>query len=204
MRYKPTQKMETRERIIAATAELIYTHSRPMLSIKTIMQYVGLTPGTFYLHFRSKDDLLATTIDALFDRTIAWIREQPNAASALAAFVTHHLASQGLQKEAMASYFPTLSEDISRSGKEARKRFRSGVRQLVSELRQLASSLGCSEREASELAYSLLAQLAGTLSLARGLGDDVGAAALLEANKGAMIRRVELAESHPTMASSMG
>jgi TetR/AcrR family transcriptional repressor of nem operon len=64
MRYNPEHKHDTRDRIIAAAAELLPHRGFEAVTIDEIMAQAGLTRGAFYGHFGSKADLVAAAIEA--------------------------------------------------------------------------------------------------------------------------------------------
>ena len=65
----------TRDHICDAAYDLFLTHGYDRTSIQSIIDAVGIAKGTFYYHFRSKEDLL----DALTERliTVAMAQMRP-------------------------------------------------------------------------------------------------------------------------------
>lgn len=57
----------TREQIVDAAYGLFMAHGYDSTSVRAVIEVVGIAKGTFYHHFRSKEDLL----DAMTDRLIA-------------------------------------------------------------------------------------------------------------------------------------
>lgn len=65
---KQQQKsLETRSRIFSAAKQILKKHGYEALSIKNICEEAGVSNGSFYHHFKTKDDLLSY-----------YIEEQPN------------------------------------------------------------------------------------------------------------------------------
>src|SRR5689334_23095616 len=58
MRYAPEHNEEARERILAAASRLFRTHGIAAVGLAKIMAEADLTVGTFYTHFKSKEDLV--------------------------------------------------------------------------------------------------------------------------------------------------
>ena len=53
--------------ILRKAAAAIRQNGPNKVGVKTIMAKAGLTPGGFYAHFESKDDLVAEAIAFMFD-----------------------------------------------------------------------------------------------------------------------------------------
>ena len=58
MRYAPEHNDATRERILDAASRLFREHGIAAVGLARIMAEAGLTVGTFYTHFESKEALL--------------------------------------------------------------------------------------------------------------------------------------------------
>lgn len=67
----------TRERLLDAALDLFVEEGFSGTTITEIERRVGLTPGTgsFYRHFRSKEELLAVTVEREVERAMAEIAE---------------------------------------------------------------------------------------------------------------------------------
>jgi AcrR family transcriptional regulator len=65
----PRDARPTRTRIIEAAAKLYYGEGIRSVSVDAVAEKAGVTKRTLYYHFKSKDDLIATYLDA---------RDQPN------------------------------------------------------------------------------------------------------------------------------
>ena len=66
MRYPTGHKQETNERILRAAGRLFRRQGYAATGVDAVMKSAGLTAGAFYSHFRSKEDLLAEALDAVF------------------------------------------------------------------------------------------------------------------------------------------
>ena len=58
----------TRERILAAAADLFYARGLRSVSADKIIERVGITKVTFYRHFRTKDDLVVAYLERQAER----------------------------------------------------------------------------------------------------------------------------------------
>lgn len=60
MRYTKEHKQQTRQRIIATAGRRLKRDGIDGSGVATLMKDAGLTNGTFYAYFASKDHLIAT------------------------------------------------------------------------------------------------------------------------------------------------
>lgn len=67
------RKRESRSRILSAAAGLFRKHGFAATGVDAVMNEAGLTAGTFYAHFESKDALLGACMEELFSQgTQGW------------------------------------------------------------------------------------------------------------------------------------
>src|SRR5947199_9912207 len=62
MRYTLEHKDAARERILEAASRLFREHGIAAVGLAKVMAEAGLTVGTFYTHFKSKEALLQETL----------------------------------------------------------------------------------------------------------------------------------------------
>lgn len=72
-RTKPSQ--ERRSDLLDAAESLVLTHGVDALKIDDVVVGAGVAKGTFYLHFASKDELLAALRDRYVERFVARQRQ---------------------------------------------------------------------------------------------------------------------------------
>jgi AcrR family transcriptional regulator len=60
----PRGREDTRARILAATARLVYVDGMAHLKMDAVARETGVTKQTLYDHFRNRDDLIAASLDA--------------------------------------------------------------------------------------------------------------------------------------------
>src|SRR5271167_3122452 len=79
MRYPADRKQQTSQRILESASSLFRKNGYEATGIDAIMEYAGLTAGAFYAHFRSKEDLLAHSLESAFGESGAqWSRRLEN------------------------------------------------------------------------------------------------------------------------------
>ena len=73
MRKTKTEAAATRERILATTSRVVLQNGLATVGMRDLMQAAGLTPGGFYRHFGSRDELIAEAIRTAFNRLLAML-----------------------------------------------------------------------------------------------------------------------------------
>ncbi|MGN0628801.1 MAG: TetR/AcrR family transcriptional regulator [Oscillospiraceae bacterium] len=63
--------MQTKEKIYSAAVSIMKKHGYDYLSVKNICQVAGVSNGTFFYHFKNKDDLLSYYLFERFNRYLA-------------------------------------------------------------------------------------------------------------------------------------
>ena len=197
MRYEPDHKEETRQKVLRAAARAIRAEGPHKVAVAKVMARAGLTVGGFYAHFASKDDLIAAAIDEMFaeakSRQLLETGERPPA-EAIGAYIDFYLSPTHRDARATGCPMPALAADLPRLTEKSRERFAAGVRQLRARLVEKLAALGHDDAEAE--ASSVVAELVGALSLARGESDPAASDAILTRSKTSLKRRLNL-ETRP-------
>ncbi|MGN6579593.1 MAG: TetR/AcrR family transcriptional regulator [Bordetella sp.] len=192
MRYSAQHKEESRRKVLAATAKALRECGPEGISVASVMSQAGLTHGGFYGHFESKSELIACTIDYMFDVAAAKLDEQiadrpPR--DALAAYVDFYLSGPHCAARQTGCPVAALGSDIPRLDLAARAAFARGIARRQRSLAALMRQAGAADPEAA--ASSLIAELLGALINAR-LADEAGRDAILEASRQALYVRYGL------------
>jgi len=193
MRYDAEHKQKTRERVLQEAAKAIRAEGPHRVGVAGVMAKAGLTHGGFYAHFKSKDELVAAAIDAMFNdaRTrFADATADKPPAEGLAAYLRFYL-SRG-HRDARGSGCPitALSADLPRMEGAARERYGQGVAALTGRIAGHLGLLGKDEPEA--LARSVLSELVGALSLSRAVADAEQSDLILKTSQDALKQRLGL------------
>jgi TetR/AcrR family transcriptional regulator, transcriptional repressor for nem operon len=195
MRYDAEHKAKTRERLLEEAAAAIKVEGPERISIAAIMARAGLTHGGFYVHFGSKEELIAAAIQRMFevvDRAFQRRIEGLEPAEALAYFIDDYLSARHVDSVSEGCPLPALSADVARLGIEIKAPFSHGFTQLREHLADLFRQLGHQETEAEELATSVYAEMVGALSLARAVQDPDQAAKIRNQCRRSLKRRLGL------------
>jgi TetR/AcrR family transcriptional repressor of nem operon len=193
MRYGAEHKEETRKRVLKAAAKAIRADGPHRIAVAGVMAEVGLTHGGFYAHFKSKDDLVAASIDQMFaEGTERAQRETEGVdpATGLGRYLDFYLSPAHRDARGAGCPLPYLSADAPRMDPESRARFADGVARLTDRLAGLLARTG--DPDPSANARSLLAEMVGALSLARADPDPERSLAILERSRAALKTRFGL------------
>ncbi|WP_293897827.1 TetR/AcrR family transcriptional regulator [Phenylobacterium sp.] len=176
MRYSDTHKEETRRKVVRAAATAVRAKGPDGVGVAEIMAQAGLTHGGFYAHFPNKEALVVAALEEAFGqsaRRFARMTDGLSHVDALTAFVDSYVSSEHRAHPERGCPIATLSSDLPRQGRAVRDAYEGGVRRLIA---RLASWL---PEDRAALAPSLLAEMAGAVSLSRAISDDDAAAQLL-------------------------
>ncbi len=172
MRYADTHKEETHQKLLKAASRLLREKGPDRLTVPEVMSAVGLTHGGFYAHFKSKDDLIAETIDSIFEFSRGRSRKMLDgmpAAHALATFVDFYVSEDHRDHPTRGCPLVMLSSDMPRQSKKVRSAFDAGAQSLKSMLEHYIRERGLAEPET--LAATVLSAMAGAVALARAVTD---------------------------------
>jgi TetR/AcrR family transcriptional repressor of nem operon len=195
MRYDADRKAETRATVVAEAAKAIRAEGPHRVGVAEIMARAGLTHGGFYAHFASKDDLIVAAIESMFDDAVANFERRTagkSPADALRAYIDFYLSPGHRNARETGCPLASLSADIPRLGNPARLEFAAGYAALTAAIGRLLTVLRFPDPDT--LARSVLAEMAGALSLARSVANPVQSAEILEASSRSLRLRLGLAE----------
>lgn len=192
MRYPPEHKQLTRERVLRSAGRALRREGPEKVAVADVMREAGLTHGGFYAHFESKDDLLARAIENMFDEVLANFGK--NSAGkppreALHNYVDRYLTLAHCDRRESGCPIAALATDIPRMDMAARRAFEAGTARLASAIADLLHEMQVPDAGAA--ATSLLAELVGSLVLARCASDEATAQKLLEASRSQVLARLD-------------
>ena len=184
MRYPDNHKDETRRKVVRAAAAAVRAKGPDGVGVAEIMKEVGLTHGGFYAHFPSKEALVAAAVGEAFDqgrRRFGRITGDLTGLEAFGAFVDSYVSMDHRAHPERGCPVATIASDLPRQGAAVRQVFDVGVTGLISRIAAWLPGDDAGEREG--LASSLVAEMAGAVSLSRAVSDDAKAACFLEQSR---------------------
>jgi len=192
LRYPPNQKQLSRSKVLAAAGRVFRRRGFRGAGIDAVMKEAGMTKGAFSQHFRSKDELLAETIegvltermDALFDRGPGvsgrnWVR----------AVVCRYLSVEHLRDLEDGCPVPALLSELSRADRRSRaifqKMMRRGTDRFAKHLAHLPAA------RARGHARAIMSACFGALALARAMYGSKQAEEIITSARDALLDTVE-------------
>jgi TetR/AcrR family transcriptional regulator, transcriptional repressor for nem operon len=176
-RHSREEAAASRARILGITSRSIRAKGIDGTAIPAVMRGAGLTHGSFYAHFESKDALVSEACDHAFGRS-ASVQEATAAGAkegeALLAIVRRYLTASHRDQPETGCPVPALMTEVARQPAAVRRAYTRGVEDLLARFERL------SPRRAKELAPALLSGIAGAIALARAVDDPALSARMIE------------------------
>ncbi len=190
MRYRAEHKERTRERVLAEAVRALKVDGPNKLGVAEVMKATGLTHGGFYVHFPSKDALVAEAIEAAFAESRS-LYDQAAAdrppREALAGLISSYVSEAHRDRPERGCVLPALSGELPRMSDDARKRYADGLRHMTVRISSLLDRLGVAD--AAALAPSMVAEMVGAVALARAVPDAVQSSEIIGSSRHALLKR---------------
>ena len=172
MRYSAEHKKQTQARILQEAAASLRMRGPDGVVVADIMASAGLTHGGFYVHFKSKDELIVGAIEESFADQAARVDAMVGGrgpASALMAYVDAYLSQQHRDQRDRSCPIAALAGDGPRLKEPAREAFEQGCAGVTRRIADWLEAMG--RPDAGALAGSVVAELVGALVMARAVAD---------------------------------
>jgi TetR/AcrR family transcriptional repressor of nem operon len=182
MRYSESRKLETRHRVLKVAARALRKEGPEKIGVVEVMRAAGLTHGGFYAHFKSKDALLAETVDQIFAESAERLRRIVDGLPprhALATYIDSYVSARHRDDASGGCPIVALSSDLPRQSKKFQERFNEGVKLLIDTLAKWIADTGTGNSQ--RLASSVLSAMVGAVAMARAVTDPTLSDELLEA-----------------------
>jgi TetR/AcrR family transcriptional regulator, transcriptional repressor for nem operon len=171
-RTSRTEKARTRERLVKAASHDFRSGGVAGTSIPKLMAQIGLTHGTFYAHFDSKEALVAEayalgmreTVDRLLQRAA----DAPEGRG-LNAVIDRYLGTEHRDDPAGGCVLPALAGEVRREPDNVRHVFTEELRRYFERLAPFLPDQDAESRANHELV--LVSGMAGAVLLARAVDD---------------------------------
>lgn len=195
MRYSDDHSEKTKNRVVKIAAAQMRKRGPDNVGVADVMSRAGLTHGGFYAHFNSKDDLIATAVDCMFEESRARFREWTEGKSqpdALRAYINAYVSKAHRDKPETGCAIAALSSDIGRQGSKARAAYDAGIVGLARAIETLLPVVEPLKRRA--LALSMLAEMTGAVAAARAVSDPALSEEILASARRSLRTRAGLLE----------
>ena len=172
MRYQPGHREQSRRRILEAVGRGFRTAGYAGVGVDGLAKEAEVTSGAFYGHFKSKAEAFRAALVAGLDELRVGVETMRarHGAGWLGAFADFYLTQKVSCPPAEACVLPSFSPEVARADKAARTAYQNELLRLVD---AVAAGLPQEQDESTRraAAWTLLAQLAGGVMLARAVAD---------------------------------
>ena len=180
MRRSRSEAAETRERIVSTASKMFLAKGLEAVGMRDIMSAVGLTPGGFYRHFESKEQLIAEANKAAFDRLLAMFEMQTagmSAAEALDRIVWLYLHQTQVEANNFRCPLATIGAELSHCEPPVRTVAIDGYQRVVKLLADRLMDLG--RDDALAAASGVVSMMTGAVMVANIAPDKAAARSIL-------------------------
>jgi TetR/AcrR family transcriptional repressor of nem operon len=191
MRYSREHKQETHDRIVRKASVRLREKGAHGIGVADLMKEAGLTHGGFYAHFDSREALVIEAFSYAMDRSMAHWRkaaEQITPEKRLESTVDSYLTSVHRDDPGRGCALPTLGAEIARESPRTRKAFAAKLDQMIDMVAEQMPDVP--RKTARKQAMTMLATMAGTLLVARIVGNGELSDDILAAGREAALDRV--------------
>jgi TetR/AcrR family transcriptional repressor of nem operon len=193
MRYTKDHKLRTRRHIVEKSSVSLKTYGAQGIGVADLMKLAGMTHGGFYGHFESREQLVQEAFALGMDQTLeTWIERFGRIAQAerYDAIIDDYLSARHRDHPGHGCVLPALAADIARAGPQARRAFAVRLQLMISVIAE-ALPAGCGAPSRRGAAIAVLAEMTGTIALARACGDDGFSDDILAAGRHALRHRFD-------------
>ncbi|MEO6002124.1 MAG: TetR/AcrR family transcriptional regulator [Opitutus sp.] len=173
MRYSPSHKLATRQRILDAASQTFRERGFAETGLDEVMRRAGLTHGGFYAHFRDKAELVDEACAAAFAEAVPnldRIAALPTPAARARLLIDSYLSDRHRANRGSGCLIVAVAADMARLDGPARRgysqAFTSHLQRLERALRLSADPIANRDR-----VTALMSSLVGALLFARAIDD---------------------------------
>jgi AcrR family transcriptional regulator len=178
MRYSATHKADTRKHLLKTAGSLSKDKGFSTTGVDALMAAAGLTSGAFYSHFSSKNELFAELLKREMEHSFSMFADELVGESVdewIERQLKRYLNWKHVQNPGSGCVVPSLGAEIARADKPTRKIFEDAA---VRTHDVWAEQLGD-----DKTAWAVIAQLIGTVLLARAMASEKTGKEVLNAGK---------------------
>jgi TetR/AcrR family transcriptional repressor of nem operon len=165
MKVSKEKAAENREMILDAAARLFREQGLSEVGVGTLSAAAGLTHGSVYSQFGSKEKLMTEAMKHGFAKNATRAAEMPNLAETL----DYYLSPTHRDRMGRGCVIAALGCEMPRQPRSVRQTFTEGLQRNVARIGAKLSKRGKRARE--DDAIALFAAMVGTIVLARGVDD---------------------------------
>jgi TetR/AcrR family transcriptional repressor of nem operon len=163
MRVTKEKAAENRDRILTEASRLFREHGLSGVGVDALTEAAGLTHGSLYSRFRSKEHLAAEAVGHAVNTSAARMGE----AQTLDAYLARYLSADHRERRGDGCVMAALVGEIPRQGAAIRHSFTDAVRAFTKRIAGLMPG----RRKSEDEALAMVATMVGALTLARAVDD---------------------------------
>lgn len=165
MKVSKQRAAENRQRIVEEAARLFRERGLSGVGVDALTEAAGLTYGSLYSHFGSKEALMAEAVKCAF----ADFGSKMSATKDVTAFVEQYLSAEHRDRPGEGCAVAALGCEMGRQSKTVRRAFTEGAKGAMARLGARLRNGPVCDRE--DKAWTMIATLMGTILLARAVDD---------------------------------
>jgi TetR/AcrR family transcriptional repressor of nem operon len=181
MRKSRAQAAATRERILSTATRMFLDKGLGTVGMRDVMAGADLTPGGFYKHFQSKDQLIAEASREAFDRAYTMLESETagkSPAQAIERVVSLYLEQSSVKEKPYLCPLSMLGTELRHSDPLIRAIAIEGYGRLIQLIaRHLTNQ---TRRKALTIASGIVSTLVGAVALAEIAPDSAMGSAILK------------------------
>jgi len=189
MRVSKEKAAANRERILSEAARLFREHGLSGVGVDALTDAAGLTHGSLYSQFGSKERLAAEALNHALSASSVRMSD----AGTLNDYVSRYLSADHRDRRGDGCAMAALAGEIPHQGAAVRRHFTDGVRAVTKRIAGLAPR----RRGSEDAALAVVATMVGALTLARAVDDPDLSDRILAAT------RTQLTARQPRAVSSL-
>jgi TetR/AcrR family transcriptional repressor of nem operon len=184
MRVSREQAVENRERILDVAAQMFRERGLAGAGVDALMQAAGLSHGSLYSQFGSKEGLVTEALSFGFERAGKRASEVRSATDA----VETYLSAEHRDNPGRGCFMAALGCDMSRQSRTVRQTFTQIVRGNIARLAAVLKPRRGSDPQDDALAT--VATMVGAMVLARAVGDSKFSDRILSVSRARLLERM--------------
>jgi len=185
VRYSADHKAQTHDRIVKEAAARFRRDGIAATGLQPLMKALGLTHGGFYAHFKSKDELVETALQAATNELTEVCEKAFAKHNPLHSFIDTYLSPAHRDAPERGCPLPTMAAELGQRGQASAVTDR-GVQDRLA---RIAATLNAAD--ADEQSVVMLSTLVGALMLSRSVEDPQLSLRILDTARQALKRQAD-------------
>lgn len=189
MRYRPEHRADIHQKIVKDASRRLRAEGLTGAAVSAVMRDVGLTPGGFYKHFRSKDGLVVESLREAFRETanrLAQAGEQAQPGTAWKAIVKAYLSPEHCDHAEFGCPLAALAPELARTDETVKAQILGEMTKYKSRMLPFMPGRRAAEKERAFVA--IISTMAGAVAIARILPDQATRAKVLTSARDFLLR----------------